>query len=672
MPALDAAEPPGAEAPGPDASYADAGFSECSSIGCEPNGTCRTTPLPAGTVCRAAAGDCDLEEVCDGVSLTCPAGEPAPKATFCGDNAWCTGTSKVCPQGSGQWKVFPSVPNDRWYWTNPLPQGYGLYGVWGSAADDVWAVGDGGTLLHWDGFAWTRADLGRASRGNLGLRRKRRLGRRARWVDPPLGRNRLERRSERDHRCHRRSLGQRLRRPLGHRRRGPERQGPALGWQGVGGRAEHRRHRALGNGQERRLGGGGAALGRHEVGHGQPGTGEDVRLLEREPHRCVGQRPRVPAALGWRRLDRHRSHRADDLLAGIWGTGASDVWAVGREFVDAQATGESFPGNVVFHWDGTAWTRVETRTVPNLAEVWGSGATDVWAVGQGGGMLHWDGTRWISASAGTQADVTCLRGMSGDYWAASYHRTLYWLSDPSDPYGALHWTGGRWRRATVDYLGRTMQVAVGGPDDVWFLGEDWATKTLFVHRWDGKVLTAAATSHWPQFVGPSDAVSRAPEDPTRIDRWDGTKWSPWKTFSGPVDVVANRPDNIWTLTANGWSAWDGATWTNVTPFPSFWVSLWPVSKDFAWLVAYKTFRWNGTAWDSVELWPGAAPDTVWGGSDEAWAVGSSSQGGGMFAHWNGASWEKLPWKGPYLGVVWGTATDDVWVSGFGGTILHRK
>jgi hypothetical protein len=25
------------------------------------------------------------------------------------------------------------------------------YGVWGSASDDVWAVGYAGTILHWDG-----------------------------------------------------------------------------------------------------------------------------------------------------------------------------------------------------------------------------------------------------------------------------------------------------------------------------------------------------------------------------------------------------------------------------------------------------------------------------------------------------------------------------------------
>ena len=53
---------------------------------------------------------------------------------------------------------------DNWCQRNPL-QGSSLHGVWGSGANDVWAVGFDGTILHWDGSAWksvesdTRASL---------------------------------------------------------------------------------------------------------------------------------------------------------------------------------------------------------------------------------------------------------------------------------------------------------------------------------------------------------------------------------------------------------------------------------------------------------------------------------------------------------------------------------
>jgi hypothetical protein len=47
-----------------------------------------------------------------------------------------------------------------WEWENPLPQGNAILGMWGSSAEDVWAVGERGLLLHFDGRTWTRQDAG--------------------------------------------------------------------------------------------------------------------------------------------------------------------------------------------------------------------------------------------------------------------------------------------------------------------------------------------------------------------------------------------------------------------------------------------------------------------------------------------------------------------------------
>lgn len=43
---------------------------------------------------------------------------------------------------------------DNWCWVSPLPQGLNLHAIWGTASDDVWAVGDLGTILHYDGVLW--------------------------------------------------------------------------------------------------------------------------------------------------------------------------------------------------------------------------------------------------------------------------------------------------------------------------------------------------------------------------------------------------------------------------------------------------------------------------------------------------------------------------------------
>src|SRR5581483_9781049 len=55
---------------------------------------------------------------------------------------------------------------DGWCWTNPLPQGGNLNGVFASSPGDAWAVGIGGTILHWNGSAWSIGETGGATLRN--------------------------------------------------------------------------------------------------------------------------------------------------------------------------------------------------------------------------------------------------------------------------------------------------------------------------------------------------------------------------------------------------------------------------------------------------------------------------------------------------------------------------
>ncbi|MBN2284605.1 MAG: WD40 repeat domain-containing protein, partial [Deltaproteobacteria bacterium] len=43
----------------------------------------------------------------------------------------------------------------EWTWQNPIAQGNDLVSVWGTSGSDVFAVGYGGTILRYDGSAWS-------------------------------------------------------------------------------------------------------------------------------------------------------------------------------------------------------------------------------------------------------------------------------------------------------------------------------------------------------------------------------------------------------------------------------------------------------------------------------------------------------------------------------------
>jgi hypothetical protein len=57
---------------------------------------------------------------------------------------------------------------------------------------------------------------------------------------------------------------------------------------------------------------------------------------------------------------------------------------------------------IILHWDGTGWRSFPSGMTCTLYGVWGSEASDVWAVSECGTILHWDGTGWTSVSSGTQ------------------------------------------------------------------------------------------------------------------------------------------------------------------------------------------------------------------------------------------------------------------------------
>ena len=58
------------------------------------------------------------------------------------------------------WPAGAQAQGGRWEWQNPLPTGNPLHGVWGSSGSDVFAVGDYGTIVHYDGMTWSPMSSG--------------------------------------------------------------------------------------------------------------------------------------------------------------------------------------------------------------------------------------------------------------------------------------------------------------------------------------------------------------------------------------------------------------------------------------------------------------------------------------------------------------------------------
>lgn len=66
----------------------------------------------------------------------------------------------------------------------------------------------------------------------------------------------------------------------------------------------------------------------------------------------------------------------NQFLTGVWATGASDVWAVGSS-------------DTIFHKKSTGWESVPTGAFSYVQDIWGASARDLWIVGAAGMILRY-------------------------------------------------------------------------------------------------------------------------------------------------------------------------------------------------------------------------------------------------------------------------------------------
>ncbi|MGC4113244.1 MAG: hypothetical protein QM765_00900 [Myxococcales bacterium] len=177
-----------------------------------------------------------------------------------------------------------------------------------------------------------------------------------------------------------------------------------------------------------------------------------------------------------------RPHPMGEDLYGLWSGASDDVWAVGSH-------------GVALHWDGNAWSRVETGTQERLHDVFGFSPNDVWAVGTHDTLLHWDGVAWSPIVTGFSDSFQYLgvwgRSSSSDLWVVGFS------CGPDGPFAAsdnppvvIHWDGARWMEVEVPLHRHGFNAITGSTTgDAWLVGP---YETL---KWD------AAGTFWSVLAG---------------------------------------------------------------------------------------------------------------------------------------------------------------------------
>ncbi len=330
------------------------------------NNTSATVPDGGGSSGEAAPPASALDGGCDASEDDC-----VTKPITCAEAAWC-----------------------------PIPTGmsnlYALTAVWGSSANDVWAGGSGGTMLHWDGTQWKATllpspssfpikntmhavwgtgpnDVWAASATNVIFHTDGFKSGDAVWTRAPSATEEFSSApiyavwgtSPDDLRFAGRS------------------------WAVIGEEIEYfnQIQKKVGDAGEPWMPLRGSAT-IHGLWGASPNDlwiiGDNSSINSWQLGLTLHGTRTGNADFVWTEID----SQAAVVLRGIWGAAGNDIWAVGdKGTIRHIAAGEA------------QWSVIPSPTTESLHAVWGAASNDVWAVGESGTILHWDGAAWKDSVA---------------------------------------------------------------------------------------------------------------------------------------------------------------------------------------------------------------------------------------------------------------------------------
>ncbi|MHC4550797.1 MAG: WD40/YVTN/BNR-like repeat-containing protein [Planctomycetota bacterium] len=293
------------------------------------------------------------------------------------------------------------------------------------------------------------------------------------------------------------------------------------------------------------------------------------------------------------------------------------------------------------------WCPRPSGTTRDLMGIWGSDASDIYAVADMRTLLYYDGSSWsvqTTSEMSLPVDAVWGSGPSHDHTVFAVGFAGVVLTQRGhDPYWTIRWSGsdpsstdGLWMGELLDIWGFPAE----GPNDV---------SDLFVVADLGK-----------------------------ISRFDGSTWS--FQASGTEETLrgvwGSSPSDVFAVGSSATILhYDGSSWSaQISPTNAGLKAVWGSGPSDVFAVGGSgtILHYNGTTWTTLASGTSNALMDVWGfGPDDVYAVGRQ----GTILHYDGSTWSaETSGATVTLNGVWGTMDGCerlVYAVGDDGTILLK-
>lgn len=514
-------------------------------------------------------------------------------------------------------------------WSNPMPQGNQFRALWAVAQNDVWAVGDAGTIFHYDGSKWATSPSG-TNESLSGV-----------WA----------------------ASAQEV---------------IAVGTKGVALKWDGKKWSQETSGTQQKL------VGIWGSGPTAWAVGDAGTIRKRTSGTWSAQTSGVATNLSgvWGRsgTEVYAVGDAGAILksdGSTWtamtsGT-AENLYGIWGDATSAVAVGSN---GTVLGLSGTAWSAQVSGTTETLASVFSPTAGQSWAVGANGALLRGNAGTWTVQTAGTSLGLSAIRGTSGtDLWASGASGQL------------IRYDGTKWTSNRQGFENNIRSMAVVAPNDIWAVGDRGYLAHYDGTKWSQ--VTSGATENINSIWAVSATEIYATGDNGTFLRYSGT-WSNSLSMPGTIGIHgraiwATSPTNIWIAATSPnpneirLIVQDGTQWKAagipdasgrvVTPH-----GLWGFRQDTTNLLFVSGNRFvmksteNAGAHNVTIRFTNSDIRSVFGSAaNDVWAVGDNGE---VYRH-DGAFWGPVTTglsAAPLLGVWRGSPTSPVWVVGGAGTL----
>ena len=332
---------------------------------------------------------------------------------------------------------------------------------------------------------------------------------------------------------------------------------------------------------------------------------------------------------------------ANGTLNTIWGIDSNNIYAAG------------YNGKIL-HYDGNNWSLMENGiSDQNILKILGTSSNNIYAVSEEK-VLYYNGSTW------SEITIDINNKKLGGLWLDPENH-IFVCGDTGN---IFHYYDNQWTEMSSGYNLSIESIWGSSPSNIITVGEYATTYHYNGSEW---IFKDAARGHFKHIFGLSENKMYA----AGIDviQYDGNNWSNMQSRS-PVQlygVWASSENNIFAVglngtimhySDNGWSALSSGTSNDL-------YSVWGSSPNNVYAVGKEgtIIKYDGSQWSSIDSGTSAVLKSIWGSAaSNIFVVGESS----TIIHFDGKSWSSMNAGLNYnYHSVWGTSGTNVYATGEG-------